>query len=214
MPLSVKARKLSDLQLSRAAAQARARGKYQKALRLYSGLFERNPDSCEAQQRVASLQARTKATKQAWENFRLAAEAFARKGFTDKAIGVYREAAHRLPQEPEVWIAIAEIHLLESRSSDAVSTLLEGRSRMKSRRYRAEAIRLLTRVREIDPKHFQGSFDLSQLLWKAGARTGSLDLLRELEATASRIQMLRIQRERFLRSPGLRTGWVWLRAAL
>ncbi len=214
MGLFGRSQRLSRSQLSRAASRAQAKGRYKKALRLYQELLEREPDNREVQKKIAGLQARTNAKADAWASFRFSAEAFLLEGFADKAIGVYREAAHYLPHEPEAWSAIADIHIDQDRRHDAVAVLREGRRQMRSRRLRAEAIRLLTRARDLEPSSFEVGFDLSRLYWKTGARSESIGLLEQLERVSTKPQLVRLRRTHFVRYPNVVTGWRWLRAAV
>ena len=201
------------VELAAAAAKAVRKRKLPKALRLYEELLEREPDNADLRRKIAGLQARTKAPEDAWISFRFAAEALVIEGFTEKALGVYREAAHHLPRQPEVWIAIADIHLQNGRGGDALAALREGRGRLRKRRDRSDAIRLLARARDIEPDCFDVGFDLSRLYWRSGDRKSSMRVLEELVQVSTVAQLRRVRRAQFLHRPGLRTAWSWLRAA-
>ncbi len=90
--------------------------------------------------------------------------------------------------------------------------MLEGRSHLHARRERGEAVRLLSRARDLEPTNFEVGFDLSRLYWKTRARAASVDLLDELELFATRPQRVRVRRAHFFRYPNLSTAWRWLRA--
>lgn len=129
-----------------------------------------------------------------------------RQGLLERAIGVYREAAHHLPREGAVWLAIAELELERGRRADGVAALWSGRRQLRSRSERPAAIRLLERAREIDPGAFEPSLDLAALLAKSGERARAFALLEALaRGRRGRGRQLDI-------APGPRTLWRWLRA--
>ena len=142
------------------AAKAQTRKRFKKALAIYEEILRAEPNNPEIHRRVAPLLARRKQRDRAWQSFRFAAEALVNGGFYDKAIGVYRQAAHYLPREITAWLAISELHLHRDRRSSAVEVLLEGRVHFRRRRHRPEAIRLLAHARDIDPTHFEVNLDL------------------------------------------------------
>lgn len=197
-----------------AAAKAQARRRYKKALALYQEVFRTEPNNPELHRKIAPLLVRTKQHEKAWVSFRFAAEALAQEGFLEKAIGVYREAAHYLPHEVGAWLAVAELHVQRDRPTSAVEALLEGRSHFRRRKHRPEAIRLLARAHEIDPSHFGATLDLAALLKKTGNRRIALQLLRDLAPRCHRGQLLRLRGVQFRLCPTPAAGLRWLRALL
>jgi tetratricopeptide (TPR) repeat protein len=196
--------------LMAAAAKAQARGKIKKALALYLDVLRIEPKNAELHRKVAPLLARVKEIDKAWASFSIAAEALANEGFLDKAIGVYREAAHYVPGKTDAWMAIAELHAQRDRKAAAVEALLEGRLQLKRRRDRPAAIRLLSYAREIDPHNFEVGVDLARLLRKSGQRKRAKRLLEEIKRYSHRGQLAHLRKTELRMSPTPFALFRWL----
>jgi tetratricopeptide (TPR) repeat protein len=194
------------------AARAQRKGKAKKAVALYREILAVEPGNVTVHRRLAPLLARTRQDDEAWRSFRRAAEALVQQGFAERAIGVYRDAAHHLPRESAVWLAIAELEVKRGRRADAVAALATGRRQLRSRRERQAAIRLLERAHELDPANVEVGLELARLLAKSGERARGARLLEAL-ARGQRGPVLRRVRGRQLRlAPGPRSVWRWLRS--
>jgi Tfp pilus assembly protein PilF len=194
------------------ATRARQKGKASKAVALYREVLGAEPGDVEVHRRLAPLLARTRQHDAAWTSYRRAAEGLEGQGFVERAIGVYREAAHHLPRESAVWLAIAELELKRGRRADALAALWSGRCQLRSRAERAEAIRLLERARAVDPSAFEPSFDLAGLLAKAGERARALALLEGLAHERSGALLRRVRARQLNLAPGPLALWRWLRS--
>jgi len=196
-----------------AAAKARRRRKHQKALELYREVLQKEPENPELHRKVAPLLVATRKEAEAWASYRSAAEGFARQGFVEQAIGVFREATDQLPRQVEAWSGLAGLELERRRPADAHKALLQGRSHFRSRKQRSDAIRLLLQARKLEPGHFETSFDLAGLLARSGARARARRLLDELASWATGANLRRVRARQFGIAPTPATGWRWLRAA-
>jgi thioredoxin-like negative regulator of GroEL len=197
------------------ARRAAQRGATAKAIALYDRVREVEPKNPDILRRLGVLRARAGQREEAWRDCGAAAEILAKRGFVDHAIGVYREFATHLPDEPTVWHAIAGLELERKRPPDAVGALLEGRRHFRSRRRRADALALLRRARQIDPTHFDANFDLAGLLIAEGARGPARRILESLAPHArSRRARRRLRRRLFRLSPTPAAAWRWLIALL
>jgi tetratricopeptide (TPR) repeat protein len=194
------------------AVRAQRRGKAAKAVALYREVLRVEPGNADLHRKLAPLLARTRKRDEAWASYRRAAEGLVEKGFVERAIGVYREAAQQLPRESAVWMAIAELELMRGRRPDAVAALVNGRSRLRSRAERSEAIRLLERARELDPGAFEPSFDLARLLAKSGERRRAVALLEALARGRSGPALRRVRARQVNLSPTPAAVWRWLRS--
>jgi tetratricopeptide (TPR) repeat protein len=194
------------------ATRARQKGKAHKAVALYREILCAEPGNVDVHRRLAPLLARTQQRDEAWISYRRAAEGLEQQGFVERAIGVYREAAHHLPRESAAWLAIAELELKRGRRADAVAALWSGRRRLRSRSERPEAIRLLERAREMDPAAFEPSFDLARLLAKSGERRRAFAVLEALALGRRGRELMRVRARQLNLSPSPRTVWRWLRA--
>jgi hypothetical protein len=119
-----------------------------------------------------------------------------------------------VPEQTTAWLAIAELHIHRERKSSAVEALLEGRSHFRRRKCRAEAIRLLSRAREIDPSHFEVNLDLARLLAKTRSRPMARRILREIAPRCHRGELVRLRSIQFRLSPTPAAALRWLRAVL
>jgi len=195
----------------RAASAAKARGNHKKALALYEQVLAKDPKNTALYREVAPLLVRARRGDEAWTKFRVAAQGFVEKGFVEKAIGIYREAAHYLPYESGVWLAIADLQLQRDRREDAVSALLEGSRHLKQRRWRKQALQLVSRAHEIAPTHFQAGFNLARLRSKTGDRKGAWALYEDIIRIANRRQRQRVRAAQFLLVASPFTFLRWLR---
>lgn len=194
------------------ARRAAGSGRHAKAIALYERIREVEPENTDVLRRLAAQRARAGQNEEAWRDCREAAERVAVKGFVDQAIGIYRDFAHHVPREVEVWKAIADLELERDRAPDAIAALLEGRAFFRSSRDLGDALALLRRARRIDPTHFDANFDLAGVLIRGGAGPRARTLLLELERHVSGTQLRRL-RGRLLRlSPTPRAAWRWLSA--
>ena len=81
-----------------AAARARRRKRPHDAIACYERVLKAEPENPDLLRRIAPLFAQVDEPDRAWQAYRTAADEFARQGFADKAIGVYREAAAQMPR--------------------------------------------------------------------------------------------------------------------
>lgn len=197
------------------AAKARAKGNFKKAITEYQKILEHEPDNVEALSRIAPLLAERQQYKQAWQHFVRAADGFVQKGWIDKAIAVYVQAASYLPGLVEVWQTIARMQMQQRRRGEAVKALLDGRAYFKNRKYRTEAITLLRCVRELEPLHLDASLDLARLLRQQGNKIEAYVMLESLlPSYVGTLGLRRIRAAMFRIGPTPAAAWRWLRAAL
>ena len=197
-----------------AADKARAKGKPKKAIVQYRRVLEANPHDHVIHGKIAPLLAETKQLREAWLSFVAAGEGYVRNGFIDQAISMYRQAARYFPREVEVWEAIARLQVDRERPADAVKALLEGRRHLRNRQGRLEAIRLLRKACEIEPGHFEATYELARLLAKAGDKEEARRLLNGLAERVWGRNLRRVCGALFRMSPNPATAWRWLCAAI
>jgi tetratricopeptide (TPR) repeat protein len=196
------------------AARARRRGRGGKAIELYGRVLEHEPTNPDLHRRLAPLLAATGRVEDALRSYRVAAGSLARRGFLDHAVGVYREAAQRLPREPEVWEALAKLELERGKPADAHLTLLRGARHLRGRRRRSEAVALLRRAHELEPQHFETGCALARALVRMGARRHAAAVLADMAIWAHGREQRRVRMRQFLLAPGLTTAWRWLAVSL
>jgi tetratricopeptide (TPR) repeat protein len=194
------------------ATRALRKGKLQKAVNRYREILGVEPGNADVHRRLAPVLARMGQRDAAWTSYRRAAEALEERGFVERAVGVYREAACRLPRMGEVWLAIAELEIGRGRRPDAVVALRDGRSKLSARAERLEAIRLLERARELSPGDFETNFDLAELLARVGRRDRALELLGELALGCDARALRRVRARQLNLAPGIGHFLRWLRS--
>jgi predicted Zn-dependent protease len=193
------------------AERARRRGRAAKAIELYRRVLAVEPDNADLHRKVAPLLARRGQPEEAWRSYRFAAKALAGRGFEAQATGLLREAAAQLPDNRDVWIALANGIRKKGRLVDAKNALLAGRVHFRRRRHRRDAIELLARAEALDPGDFTVALDLARLLARCGNRTRALQILERL-AVRHPTRQRRIYFERFRVAPKLHALTDWLRA--
>jgi tetratricopeptide (TPR) repeat protein len=196
------------------AAHAQARKKPKKAVALYRQVLAVERNNAELHARIAPLLAEVGQHFDAWVSFRIAAQAWLRKGRGDKALAVYREAAGHIPREIQVWQSIARLQVKLGRRREAVEALLEGSGQFRSRWHWPEAIHLLRRGHEISPWNFEVVSELARLLARSGQPEEARRLLEGLETRTSGEQLRRVYAAQFRLDGDLRYAWLWLRAAV
>ncbi len=195
-----------------AAAMARRRGRVRQAIGFYQRVLDVEPKNPELHRRIAPLLADAHEPEQAWRSYQLAAAEFLRAGYDEKAIGVYREAARRMPRLPQTWQAVAELEASRSRCVDAKLALLEGRRHLRGRGQRRAAADLLRRALELDPSDFETRVALARLEVALGERGRALTRLEEAMPWQPE-RACRIRFEQLRAAPDWRRLWCWLRAA-
>ena len=194
----------------KAAARARTKRRRGKAVALYRWVLAVEPGNAEIHGKLAPLLARMGQTFDAWVSYRRAARGLAREGLTEKALGIYREAASCLPRQLETWLAIFELERQRGRDADAREALLEGRRHFRSRRHRPQAIYLLRRMRSVDPWELETVLDLSRLLAGTGQRYEAEMLLREMASRSRGRALRRVRTMQWRMSPSIPNTWLWL----
>ena len=129
------------------------------------------------------------------------------------SIGVLREATTRLPREPAVWGALADLELKRKRQADAHRVLWEGHRHFRGKKDRSQAILLLLRARKLAPHDFRTNFDLAGVLARAGAPGRARTLLEEMAAWTRGPQLRKVRARQLVLSPTPAALWRWLRAA-
>jgi tetratricopeptide (TPR) repeat protein len=194
-----------------AAARARRRGRFHEAITCYERVLKAEPENPELLRRIAPLFAQAAEPDRAWQAYRGAADAFTRTGHSDKAVGVYREAATHMPRNAVVWLSIAELERVRGRIVDAKLALLTGRGHYRKRGDACVAADLLRRALALDPSDFDARIDLARCEARAGERAAALASLAAARAVRPDL-VRRIRWEELRVAPGAARVWAWLRA--
>ncbi|MGH0032828.1 MAG: tetratricopeptide repeat protein [Myxococcota bacterium] len=200
--------------LLEAAAQARARGKRRRAISLYRWVLAVERNNAELHAKLAPLLAETGQEFDAWQSFRLTAQAALREGREDKALAVYREAAQALPREIEAWQSVARVLAKRGDEQEAVEALLEGSRHFRTPYLRPQAVHLLRRARTVAPWHFETVIELAGLLGRTDQREEARMLLEGLSQRSKGRYLRRVRKAELRLDPGLATLWRFLRSGL
>src|SRR3569832_1240659 len=143
------------------ADRARSKGKLKKAVAGYRKALELEPRDSAVHMKLAPLLVRAKEPEAALQRFRAAAQGYLDKGFEDKALAVYTQAAETLQSQVSLWKQVAQMPLARGRRADAVRILLRGRLYLRHKTELADAIALLKEALTLEPTLFDPRLDLA-----------------------------------------------------
>jgi tetratricopeptide (TPR) repeat protein len=200
--------------LLEAADRARAKRRRRQAIRLYRRVLAVEPGNLQLHARVAGLLAETGQVFDAWQSYQIAGRSYVRDQQLDQALGVYRDAAQKLPKQLDAWRQLARVQRRMQRDREARATLMEARRRFRGRRRRAEAIHLLRCVLEIAPSDVEAACALALLLAKTDQTDEAKALLERLADRVHGSDLSRVRGRQWRIEPSLVHAWRWLRATL
>ncbi len=194
------------------AEKARVRGRRRRAISFYRRILAVEPHDPNLHARVAPLLAATGKRFDAWQSYRQAAQAHLKNKSRDEVLALYRDATKTLPMQIEAWQWVAKLELKRQRSEAAISALLEGRAKFRSRRRRPEAIALLREARSIDAWRVDIVLDLARLLRRSGQSPEAQWILGQLAEKMSGRDLRIVRGAQWRIEPSLKHSWNWLRA--
>lgn len=195
------------------AEKARGRGRKRRAVSFYRRILAAEPHDPHLHARVAPLLAATGQRFDAWQSYRQAAHAHLKNNSWDEALALYRDATQTLPMQIEAWQSVGKLELKRERREAAISALLEGRAKFRSRRRRPEAIALLREARSIDAWRVDVVLDLARLLRRSGQSPEAQWILGQLAERMSGRDLRIVRGAQWRIEPSLKHSWNWLRAA-
>lgn len=197
--------------LRRAREELRDR-KYKRALPLLRQIMAREPNNPELHALIAPALAARGFAFEAWESYQIAARALYKHGNKQAALDLHVDATRRLPLVFDSWVTRAELERELSRQDTAVETLLAGRKCFLKQRFRPQAISLLRRALEIDPKSHDVILDLAGLLSRAGQKHEALFYLESLARESRGENLKAVCKAQWAVLPSLANTWRWMRA--
>jgi len=195
------------------AEKARGRGRRRRAISFYRRILAAEPHDPNLHARVAPLLAAAGKRFDAWQSYRQAAQAHLKNNSREEALALFREATKVLPMQIEAWQWVAKLELKRGRSEAAISALLEGRAKFRSRRRRPEAIALLREARNIDAWRVDIVLDLARLLRRSRQSPEAQWILGQLAERMSGRDLRIVRGAQWRIEPSLKHSWYWLRAA-
>ena len=194
------------------AARARSKRQHRRAIALYRQVLAGERSSIDIHEKLAPLLAETGQTFDAWNSYRVIAQAALREGRDDRAIAVYREATRALPQEIQAWQGLARLLAKRSDPSGAVEALVEGSRQFTGHYLRPQAIHLLRRARSISPWDFETVLELARHLGRTDQTIEARMLLEGLLERCEPWRRNRVRAAQLSVEPGPRALWAWLLA--
>jgi tetratricopeptide (TPR) repeat protein len=205
-------KKIDRSQVLAAADQLRVKGKYAKAVAEYRKVLLLDPRDADVLAKTAPLLLKLKEDEEALRDFRAAAEAYIHRGFVDRAIAIYVQAAAAFPLEPQLWETLGRLHQERGRKAEGIKALMNGAARFKGKKGRPTALALLRQALGYDESHIDATIALARLLKANGERDAARALLDELAPRIRGPAVKRIHSARLRLFPGLGSLWRWLRA--
>ncbi|WP_224247970.1 tetratricopeptide repeat protein [Hyalangium gracile] len=198
-----------------AADKARSKGKLTKAISGYRKALELEPKDPVVHGKLAPLLARAKQTEAALQSFQAAAQGHLDKGFADKALAVYSQAADTFPHQVRLWQQLSQLNLSKGHRVDALKALLRGRLHFRRKDERRGAITLLQDALALDPSLFGVKLDLALQLAREKHQAEAMALLNPLLREAkSRRQLRQLRWTLVCVEPSTGAWGRWLRSVL
>ena len=148
---------------AREAEQLVAQGKYEKAIEVYRVILNENPKDTSVLNAIGDLKVRISKGEEAVPFFRRAAEVFEKSGFRKKAIATLRKAHRQRPNDRDVVMNLADLHVQEGLIGEAKSLLLDFAKHHHSMGSTTAAREAFAKVLEIDPRSIPALLNISEL---------------------------------------------------
>jgi tetratricopeptide (TPR) repeat protein len=212
MPLFSRQITFDRKKLLEQAEAATKKRRFRRAVALYRQLLAAEPRNPVLHARIAPLLARTGQHFDAWESFRISAEAPEIADDAQRAAKHFERATSALPQNLEGWRALARARLRCQKPDAALEALRDGRKAFRKKRFTSQAIALLRDAREIEPWNPGIVLDLARLLAGRRQAAEALFLLEALERRSRDDAIHDIRKRVFLINPTFGNAWRWLRS--
>jgi tetratricopeptide (TPR) repeat protein len=198
--------------LAAAASDARGRGDRKEALARYREILQSAPDDFEVHGKLAQLLAESGDLAAASMSFHAGAEGYHKRGFTDRAIALLKQAVEHNRSDVDAWLRIAELTVVRKRLKEAAKILADARAvfRKNKRGSLASAARILDAALTLERDRVDLAIDRARVAKKMGQRSYGILLLTDLCARVDVRTRKRLRRALF----GLRktpaSFWRWL----
>ncbi|HEY8211530.1 MAG TPA: tetratricopeptide repeat protein [Myxococcaceae bacterium] len=194
------------------ADRLRVKGKYAKAVEEYRKVLLLDPKDADVLAKIAPLLVKLGEQEEALRDFRAAADAYIGRGFVDRAIAVYVQAAAAYSKEEQLWEVLGQLHSERGRRAEAIKALMSGAAHFKGKKGRPTALKLMRQALGYDPAHLDATVTLARLLKANKEGPAARALLDELAARIRGPALKRIHAARLRLFPGVGSLMKWMRA--
>jgi tetratricopeptide (TPR) repeat protein len=193
------------------AVAARGRGDRAKAVALFRDVVAHDPSDFETHGKLAQLLAESGDIKSAIDHFRAGAEGYHKKGFTDRAIALLKQAVEAWPLEVDLWLMLSTFYELRLKKKEAAKVLADARPHMK--KYPHLAARILDAHLLLEPGAIDLAIDRAFVAKKMGQRGYGILLLSSLCSTDDVVARKRLRRALFSLKKTPASWWRWWKNA-
>lgn len=204
--------KIDRSQVLAEADRLRVKGKFAKAVAEYRKVLLLDAKDADVLAKIAPLLVKLDEKEEALRDFRAAADAYTGRGFVDRAIAVYVQAAAAYPKEELLWERLGQWHYERGRKADAIKALMGGAAQFKGKKGRPTALKLLRQALGYDLTHIDATVALARLLKANGEKPAARALLEELAGRVRGPAVKRLHSARLRLFPGLGSLWKWMRS--
>jgi tetratricopeptide (TPR) repeat protein len=148
--------------LKHGAEKCVAQGNLTKAVAIYQKILEREPQETDILSLQGELMIRLGRKKEGLECLKQAAAAYRQANETTKAATIFKKLLQHDPENQEVLLTIAELHLQGGQFYESVQTLNRA-AQLAARDDAGKAIFLYEKVLKIDPENVDGMAALAEL---------------------------------------------------
>ena len=196
--------------LLRRAEDLRARRKPKKAAALLQKILTQHPKDPQVHARLGPLLVTLGRPVDALDSFRIAADDYEQRGFTEKAHSLWLQVAEVDVTDLDLWKKLSLFHQARGHQAEAAKLLFRGAT-LQTNRHRAERMWLLNQALTCDAHHLEATLMLAPLLVKERHRDDAKALLESALRWCKGRSEKRVRRMQLRLFPGLRTFWRWLR---
>ena len=148
-----------------------AQGKLSQAIQQYLVITENDPRDLALLNSTGDLCVRDRNIPEALRLFRRLADAYAREGFTLKAIAIYRKLSKLDPNNIEPVLKLAELYAAQGLSREALGLYAEALQSAEKANRRDQALDIMRRIVAGDPENDWHAERLADCLAAAGNKT-------------------------------------------
>jgi tetratricopeptide (TPR) repeat protein len=169
-----------------------------KAIAIYKKVAKLAPEETRPLERLAELYVQQGVLSEARPLYLQLAEVHLKAGRQSQSAGLLRKLLEAEPDNLRVQTRLGELQLAMGEQADAVDTFLTAGQRVLNQGDHAEAIRLVDRILQLDPKHMGALTLKAHALAGAGKRAEVTTLLESLVEQDSSDELITMLLEQYL----------------